>query len=218
MAIIMAMIIVSMEVLQKSKGQWCPCRCGEGNDIDIGVLHSAEQVQVNAYMDIDIDSAGRTSEICWLVFLFKPSNLRSERWRRAAVMNFMADGTRLEMFCISPCQSDLERNRKIFATDLNIQFMYLRGACIFEGLTLILLHILDQECLRRLLAAGCSQHCHGGEDRGPVLPNCLPASQDHIQLFPESKPIISLRRSSQYIKYLCFLINSKYIGSLFIGN
>ena len=99
MAIIMAMIMVSMEVLQKSTGQWCPCRCGEGNDIDIGVLHSAEQVQVNAYMDIDIDSAGRTSEIC--CFLFKPSNLRSERWRRAAVMNFMADGTRLEMFCTS---------------------------------------------------------------------------------------------------------------------
>ena len=34
----MAIIMVSMEVLHKSTGQWCPCRCGEGNDIDIGVL------------------------------------------------------------------------------------------------------------------------------------------------------------------------------------
>ena len=82
-------------------------------------------------MHMDIDSAGRPREICWLVFLFKTSNLRSERWRRAAVMNFMADGTRLKVFCISPCQSDLERNWKIFAIDLNIEFMSIRGSPSF---------------------------------------------------------------------------------------
>ena len=144
-------------------------------------------------MHMDIDSAGRPREIFWLVFLLKTSNLRSERWRRAAVMNFMADGTRLEMFCTSPCCSDLERNRKIFATDLNMFFM---GAYIFEEFTLFLPHTLDQECFRRRSVGGCPQHCHGGEDRGPVLSNCLPANQDHLQFFPESKHPESLRHSS----------------------
>ena len=117
----------------------------------------------------------------------------------------------------SPCCSDLERNRKIFATHLNIEFMSFKGACIFDRLPLILPHTLYQECFRRGPAAGCPQHRHGGEDRGPVLSNCLPANQDHLQLFPESKPLNSLGHSSQYMIDLRFPINWKYLN-LFLGD
>ena len=95
------------------------------------ILVSCIHVHVNAYMDIDIDSAGRTSEICWWVFLFKPSILRSERWRRAAVMNFMADGTRLEMFCTSPCQSDWREIRNFLPLTLTSNSC-LSGAPLFS--------------------------------------------------------------------------------------
>ena len=82
-------------------------------------------------MHIDIDSEGRPREICWLVFLFKPSNLRSERWRRAAVMNFMADGTRLKMFSILPCQSDWREIRNFLPLTLTSNSC-LSGAPLFS--------------------------------------------------------------------------------------
>ena len=163
--------MVSMEVLQKSTGQWCLCRCADSTLLKemtlilVGISFQNFKSQVGAMEKSGCDEL-------------------HGRWNK------------VENVLQSPCQSDLERNQKIFATDLNIQFMSFRGACIFQGLNLFLPHTLDQECFRRGSAARCSQHRHGGKDRGPVLPTCLPASQDHIQLFPESKPLNSLRHSS----------------------
>ena len=94
--------MVSMEVLKKSTEQWCPNRCVEGNDIDIGVLGILQKKKYKSQCIwiLILILQEEQERFVGRYFFLNASNLRSERWRRAAVMNFMADGTRLEMFCI----------------------------------------------------------------------------------------------------------------------
>lgn len=166
------------------------------------------------YMDIDIDSARRTREICWSVFLFKrfKSQVRAMEKSSCDELHGRRNKVGNVLHMYHPVNHIWREIGKFLP--LTIEFMSFGGACIFEGLTLILPHTLYQECFRRGSVGGCSQHRHGGKDRRPVLPTCLPASQDHIQFFPESKPLNSLRHFSQYMIDLCSPINWTYTRSI----